>query len=176
MKLNKHVFILLFAIILITTTLACNFGKPPGQPAQPGSEAEAVGEGNRRYEGTGNVTYLDCQDPTAKVIVLISAKTPLNDGFVNPAHVSALTDGSMVKGIDGCEKTNQGETHDYPADGFFDPGEADISFSTCTSNEHKARGSAVLGDGGFSGEYACYDKNTGDLMYKVAFSAYEVIR
>jgi hypothetical protein len=176
MKPNKNILFLLFGIILTSTALACNFGKPPGQPPESGSEAEAIGKGNQRYEGTGNVTYLDCQDPTANVIVLIGEKTPLNDGFVNPVHISTLTEGSIVKGINGCEKSNPGETHDYPADGFYDPGEAEISFSTCTSQNHKARGTAVLGEGGFSGEYACYDKNTGDLMYKVAFSAYEKIR
>jgi hypothetical protein len=65
MKSNKNILIVLFGVVLLTTALACNFGKPPGQPAESGSEAEAVSEGNQRYEGTGNVTYLDCQDPTA---------------------------------------------------------------------------------------------------------------
>ena len=68
---------------------------------------EQVAEGGMRFHGSGNVTYIGCQDPTALVSLSIGTKTRELNGVkfntdVNSANLSVLTDGSMIKGINGC--------------------------------------------------------------------------
>jgi len=175
MKRKNTVSFVLILIALILASLACNL--PTEEPA-PDTLAAEVAKGNIRFGGTGNVTYIECQDPTATVTVSIGEKTKELDGvkfydFINPVTVNAVTDGRLQK-TDKCEKTNPGDKYDWPAKGIYYPKEAKIVFTTCTQNNDDADGNAYLVGEGFEGEYACYDKNDGGLIFKVAFSAYQI--
>jgi hypothetical protein len=161
-------------LTLLLVSLACNL---PAKNPPADTLAGQVAQGNIRFKGTGNVTYIECQDPTATVTVSIGEKTKQLDGvefydFVNPVTVNTLTDGRLQK-TDQCEKTSLGDKYDWPAKGIYYPKETRIVFTTCTNNNDKAEGEAHLVGDGFEGEYACYDKNNGGLIFKVAFSAYE---
>jgi hypothetical protein len=174
--MNKKTRILLFISALFLASTACKTLFP--ETIAPGSLAEQIAEGNMRFEGSGNVTYIGCQDPSAVVSVAIGPKTKELDGvefydYVNPVSVNAITDGSQIK-LEECQKTNLGEQYDWPAKGIYYPKDGKIVFTTCTQNNHRADGSAFLVGEGFEGEYACYDKNDDGLMYSVAISAYEI--
>ena len=175
MKKKDGIAFVLTIIVLALAGLACNL--PSKEPA-PDTLAGQVAEGNMRFNGTGNVTYIECQDPTAAVTVSIGEKTKELDGvefydFVNPVSVNAITDGRLYK-ADECGKTNLGDKYDWPAKGIYYPKDAKIVFTTCTNNNDEAVGEAFLVGEGFEGEYACYDKNDGGLIFKVAFSAYQI--
>jgi hypothetical protein len=171
---NPLIFIV---CVLFLAILACNL--PPQDP-DPGTLGAEIAEGNVRYDGTGNVTYIGCQDPTAVVSVQIGGSSKEIDGTeyydnVNPAAVYAITQGMLAK-TDECIKISTDDKHDWPAEGIYYPKEGKIVFTTCTQNKHKAVGDAYLVGEGFEGEYACYDKDTDQLIYSVAFSAYDRIR
>ena len=173
-KKNGISFVLI-VIILILVSLACRL--PPKDPA-PDTLAAEVAKGNIRFDGTGNVTYIGCQDPTAVVTVNIGDKVKELNGveyydYVNPVSVNALTDGTQIK-LEDCEKTSLGDKYNWPAKGIYYPKEAKIVFTTCTQNNDKAVGNGYLVGDGFEGEYACYDQDDGGLIFKVAFSAYTI--
>lgn len=177
MSKRNSASIILIILILFLVMLSCKL--PPKDPA-PGTLGAEIADGNVRYDGTGNVTYIGCQDPTAAVNVQIGGSTKEIDGTefydnVNPAAVYAITQGSLAK-TDECIKISTDDKFDWPAKGIYYPKEGKIRFNTCTQNKHKAVGQAYLVGEGFEGEYACYDKDTGVLMYKVAFSAYTRVR
>lgn len=167
-------------LILITSTLflasiACALFP---KTIAPGSLEEQIAEGDIRFVGSGNITYIGCQDPTAQVSVYIGPKTKELDGvtfntYVNPVTVNAITDGTQVK-VQECQKTSLGEKYDWPAKGIYYAEEGKILFTTCTQNNDRAEGQAYLVGEGFEGEYACYDDQDGGLMYEVAISAYEI--
>ncbi len=73
---NKSLW--LIAGVLVLASLACQQLFP--KRIAPGSLEEQIAEGNIRFTGTGNVTYIGCQDPTAAVSVFIGAKTKELDG------------------------------------------------------------------------------------------------
>jgi len=172
---NAETSTLLAAIlILLLASLACSL---PSQKPDPDTLAGEIAEGNVRYSGTGNVTYIGCQDPTAAVSLRIGERTKELDGvefydYVNPVSVHASTDGRLQK-TDECEKTSLGDQYDWPARGIYYPNDGRIVFTTCTSNNDRAEGEAHLVGEGFEGEYACYDTSDGGLIFRVAFSAYQ---
>ena len=167
----------LFGLMLLLAGLACQTLFP--HSAAPGSLEAQVAEGNMRFEGTGNVTYIGCQDPTAVVTLTIGVKTRTINGVdltgdVNPVTVSVITNGTQVK-TDQCEKVDTDNQYNWPAKGIYYPDETKIIFTTCTQNDDEAKGNAFLVGDGFEGEYACYDSD-GGLMYEVAISAYTVVK
>jgi hypothetical protein len=173
-KKNKASFTQII-IILILVSLACSL---PAKDPAPGTFAEEVAKGNIRFDGTGNVTYIECQDPTATVTVSIGEKVKELDGVefyddINPVTVVATTEGRLQKAAE-CEKTNLEDKYSWNAKGIYYPKEGNILFTSCTQNEDKADGEAFLVGEGFEGEYACYDKNDGELIFKVAFTAYQI--
>ena len=175
MKKKSTISLVLIIIIPILVSLACNL---PSKDPAPDTLAGEVAKGNVRFDGTGNVTYLECQDPTATVTVNVGERAKELDGvefydFINPVTVNAITDGRLQK-TDKCEKTSLGDKYDWPAKGIYYPKEAKIVFTSCTQNNDEAVGEAYLVGEGFEGEYACYDKNDGGLIFKVAFSAYQI--
>jgi hypothetical protein len=175
-QMNTKKRILPIISILFLASIACNALFP--KKITPGSLEEQIAEGDIRFVGSGNVTYIGCQDPTAAVSVYIGPKSKELDGvkyntYVNPVTVNAITDGSQIK-VEECQKTSLGEKYDWPAKGIYYADEEKIIFYTCTQNNHKAEGQAYLVGEGFEGEYACYDNQNGGLMYEVAISAYEI--
>ncbi len=161
--------------VLLLASLACQQLFP--KTIAPGSLEEQVAEGNIRFAGRGNITYIGCQDPTAAVSVFIGGKTKELDGvtfndYVNPVTVNAITQGTQVR-MGECQKSSVEDKFDWPASGIYYPKEDRIIFYTCTQNNDKAEGDAYLVGEGFEGEYACWDRD-GGLMYEVAFSAYEM--
>lgn len=172
---TNHKFLLMLCVLLLAS-IACQSLFP--KTIAPGSFEERVAAGDLHLAGSGNVVYIGCQDPTAVVNLYIGPKTREINGVafnvdVNPVTVSVITDGTQVK-IEECQKSNQGEKYNWPAAGIYYPQEDKILFTTCTQNEHEAEGQAFLVGEGFEGEYACYDKGDGGLMYEVAISAYEI--
>ena len=168
-----HKFTLMLLALLLAS-LACQSLFPT--TIAPGSFEERVAAGDLRLAGTGNVVYIGCQDPTAVVSLYLGPKTREINGAaysvdVNPVTISVVTDGTQVR-VEECQKSNQGEAYNWPAVGIYYPQDSKIVFTTCTQNEHRAEGSAFLVGEGFEGEYACYDKDDGGLMYEVALSAY----
>jgi hypothetical protein len=160
---------------LVLTSLACSL---PAKDPAPETLAGRVAQGNIRFSGTGNITYIECQDPSAVVSLSVGEKTKEVDGVefyeaINPVTVSVVTDGRMQK-TDKCEKTSRGDQYDWPAKGIFYPKDSKSLFTTCTLYDHRAEGEAYLVGEGFEGEYACYDKDDGGLIFKVAFSAYQI--
>ena len=177
MRINKknRTRLLLIGIALFLASIACQALFP--KAIQPGSLEEEIAEGNIRFEGSGNVTYIGCQDPTAVVSVFIGAKVKELDGaefydYINPVTVNAITYGSQII-VEECQKTNLDEKYDWPAKGIYYPKEGKILFTTCTQNNDNAEGEAFLVGEGFEGEYACYDRD-GGLIYEVAISTYEI--
>ena len=175
MTKKKVISLVLLVIILILVNLACSL--PPKDPA-PDTFAAEVAQGNIRFNGTGNVTYIGCQDPTSIVTVNIGGKVKELNGvefydYVNPVTVNAVTDGTQIK-LEECEKTSLGDKYNWPAKGIYYPKEGKIVFTTCTQNNDNAVGEGYLVGEGIEGEYACYDKDDGGLIFKVAFSAYEI--
>jgi hypothetical protein len=173
--MDKTKRILLIASVLILVTIACQALFP--QTTAPGSLEEQIANGDIRFNGSGNITYIGCQDPTAVVSVYIGPKTKELDGtefydYVNPVTVSAVTDGTQVK-MEECQKSSLGEKYNWPAKGIYYAKDGRIVFTTCTNNSTNAEGEAYLVGEGFEGQYACYDQD-GGLMYKVAISAYEI--
>jgi len=161
-------------LFLFLTSLACALFP---KTIAPGSLEEQIAEGDLRFGGSGNITYIGCQDPTAVVSVYIGPKTKELDGvefydYINPVTVNAITDGTQIK-MEECQKTSIGEKYDWPAKGIYYPKDGKIIFTTCTHNNHRAEGEAFLVGEGFEGEYACYDQD-GGLMYEVAISAYDI--
>ena len=172
--MNKK--LLLLTSTLFLASMACNALFP--KTITPGSLEEQVAEGDIRFGGSGNVTYIGCQDPTAAVSVYIGPKTKELDGatynkYVNPVTVNAITDGTQIK-VQECQKTSLGEKYDWPAKGIYYAEDEKIVFTTCTQNNHRAEGQAYLVGEGFEGQYACYDAQDGGLMYEVAISAYQI--
>ena len=173
--MNKKKMFLLIASALFLASIACQALFP--KAITPGSLEEQIAEGDIRFEGSGNVTYIGCQDPTAVVSVYIGPKVKELEGaefydYINPVTVNAITDGTQIK-LDECQKTNLGEKYDWPAKGIYYPKDEKIVFTTCTQNNDKAEGEAYLVGEGFEGEYACWDRD-GGLIYEVAISAYEI--
>ena len=173
--MNKKKMFLLIASALFLASIACQALFP--KAITPGSLEEQIAEGDIRFEGSGNVTYIGCQDPTAVVSVYIGPKVKELEGaefydYINPVTVNAITDGTQIK-LDECRKTNLGEKYDWPAKGIYYPKDEKIVFTTCTQNNDKAEGEAYLVGEGFEGEYACWDRD-GGLIYEVAISAYEI--
>ena len=168
--MNKTNLNFLVVSVVLLTSIACLMF--PERTIAPGSLEDQIAQGDIRFKGTGNVNNpnIGCQDPTAAVSVYIGPKEK-ND-TANPVTVNAITDGVMVKSQE-CEKTGQGDQYDWPAKGFYHPEDGTIVFTTCTQNNDRAEGRASLVGDGFEGEYACYDDG-GDLIYEVAFSAYEI--
>ena len=163
-------------LAIFLSSIACQSLYP--KRAMPGSLEERIADGDIRFTGSGNVTYIGCQDPTAAVRISIGSKTKEVDGtefydYVNPVRVNAITDGRLVK-MEECEKTSIGDKYDWSAKGIYYPKDAKIVFTTCTRNNARAEGQAYLVGDGFEGEYACYDRDDGALIYKVAISAYEM--
>ena len=86
-----------------------------------------------------------------------------------------LTDGSMVQGINGCEKSNPEDKHEWGAEGIYYANEGLIRLTGCGAQKrHRAEGNLYLVGEGFEGEYTCYDADDDGLMYSVAISAYEI--
>ena len=173
--MGKKKRILLILSVLFLASIACRTLFP--KTVAPGSLEEQIAEGDIRFGGSGNVAYICCQDPTAAVSVYIGLKTKELDGvkfmeYVNPVSVNAITNGTQIK-VGECQKTDLGEKYDWPAEGIYYAGRGRIVFTTCTQSIHRAEGTAYLVGEGFEGEYACYDKDNGGLMYEVAISAYE---
>ena len=177
MSRKSRTTLLLISLALFLAGIACQALFP--KVITPGSLEGEIAEGNIRFEGMGNITYIECQDPTAAVSVYIGAKVKELDGvefddYINPVTVNAITDGKQIK-FEECEKANLGEKYDWPAKGIYYPKEEKIIFTTCTQNNDEAVGNGFLVGEGFEGEYACYDKDKdGGLIYEVAFSAYQV--
>jgi hypothetical protein len=172
---SKKNTILLVGLAIFLGSLACQALFPKAIP--PGSLEAKIAEGDIRFGGSGNVTYIGCQDPTAVVSLYIGPKTKEIDGvafydYVNPVTVNAITDGTQVK-MGECQKTNQSEKFDWPAKGIYYPKDEKIIFTTCTQIKDKAEGEAYLVGEGFEGQYACWDRD-GGLIYEVAISAYEI--
>ena len=176
--MNKRQSVLLIASILFLATLACRALFP--NTIAPGSFEEQVAEGGLRFNGSGNVTYIGCQDPTAVVSLSIGTKTRELNGVkfnvdVNPVSMSVLTDGSMVKGINGCEKSSPEDKHEWGAEGIYYADEGVIRLTGCGAGKrHRAEGNLYLVGEGFEGEFTCYDADDGGLMHSVAISAYEI--
>jgi len=175
-NLNHKKSLMLIALVLLVASLACQTLFP--KVIAPSSLEERIAEGDIRFEGSGNVTYIGCQDPTAVVSIYIGPKTKELDGntfsdFVNPVTVNAVTDGTMVR-MGECQKSSVGDKYDWPVKGIYYPNEDKILFFTCTQNNERAEGEAFLVGEGFEGEYACWDRD-GGLMYEVAISAYQII-
>ena len=174
---NKHKIALILSMLLLAS-IACQALFP--QTIAPGSLEEQVAEGGMRFNGSGNVTYIGCQDPTAVVSLAIGTKTRELKGVkfntdVNSVNLSVLTDGSMVKGINGCEKSNTEDKHEWGAEGIYYANEGIIRLTGCgAQNRHRAEGNLYLVGEGFEGEYTCYDADDDGLMYSVAISAYEI--
>jgi len=176
-KMTKNTITIKFLIlsVLLVTSISCRV--PTKKQLEPGSFAEMIAEGNVKFSGNGNVTYIGCQDPTAVVSLFIGPKTKEIYGqkseiFVSPVTVDVTTDGTQIK-IEGCQKTNLDEKYSWPVKGIYYPEDGEILFTSCTTNNFRAEGKAYLEGEGFEGEYACYDHD-GDLMYEVAISAYEM--
>lgn len=175
-KTKRSVNVLVVVVVFLSS-LACQALFP--KVIQPGSLEEKVAEGNVRFTGRGNVTYIGCQNPTAEVSLYIGPKTKELDGekfntYVNPVTIDVITDGSMIK-MEECQISNVGENYNWPAKGIYYAVDNKIIFYLCTQNEEKAEGVGYLEGEGFEGEYACWDRD-GGLMYEVAFSAYEMSR
>ena len=159
--MNRKKRILWITSTLFLASMACNALFP--KTITPGSLEEQVAEGNIRFVGSGNVTYIGCQDPTARVSLYIGPKTKELEGvkyntYVNPVTVNAITDGTQIK-VQECQKTNLEDKYDWPAKGIYYAEEEKIIFYTCTQNNDKAQGEAYLVGEGFEGQYACYDQN-----------------
>ena len=174
-KKTKKTTLCLIGLALFLTSIACQALFP--KVISPGSLEEQIAEGDIRFEGSGNVTYIGCQDPTAAVSVYIGPKVKEIDGvefydYVNPVEVNAITNGTQVK-MEECQKVSVDDKYNWPAKGIYYPKEDKIIFTTCTQNNDKAEGNGFLVGDGFEGEYACYD-NDGGLIFEVAFSAYQV--
>src|SRR3990172_11999073 len=168
----------LFGTFLILASIACQTLFPSS--VAPGSLEAQVAEGDIHFKGFGNVTYIGCQDPTAVVTIYIGTKTRNIDGVdfevdVNPVSVNSITNGTQVK-TDQCEKASLDDKYDWPAKGIYYPGDGWILLTTCTQNNDEAEGKLFLVGDGFEGEYACYDRNTGGLIYEVAVSAYQLVK
>ncbi len=164
-------------LMLFLLSLACQALFPRAIP--PGSLEAEIAEGNIKFTGRGNVSYIGCQDPSAVVEVVIGPKTKEYQGqefnvFVNPVTVSAVTEGTQVK-LEECAKSDLENKYNWPAEGLYYASEARIVFFSCTQNKDRAEGEAFLVGEGFEGEYACYDGD-GSLIFSVAFSAYETSR
>jgi len=175
MNQRSRITLTFLGLTLFLTGIACQALFPKN--IAPGSLEAQVASGNMTFRGTGNITYIECQDPTAAVSVVIGAKTKEINGtefnqFVNPVSVNAITEGTQIK-MEECQKTNLDEKYDWPAKGIYYPSEDRILFTSCTQNDNKAEGEGFLVGEGFEGEYACYALD-GGLMYAVAFSAYEI--
>lgn len=173
--MNKKKRFLLIASALFLASIACQALFP--KTITPGSLEEQIAEGDIRFEGSGNVTYIGCQDPTAVVSVYIGPKMKDLDGvefydYVNPVTVNAITDGTQVK-MEECQKVSLEDKYDWPAKGIYYPKDEKIVFTTCTQNNDKAEGEAYLVGEGFEGEYACWDRD-GGLIFEVAISAYQI--
>lgn len=173
-KLKEKTY-MLAGIALFLASIACQALFP--KTTAPGSLEAKIAEGNIRFEGSGNVTYIGCQDPTAVVNLYIGPKTKELDGvafydYVNPVTVNTITDGTQIK-MGECQKTSLGDKYDWPAKGIYYPKDEKILFITCTQNNDIAEGEAYLVGEGFEGEYACWDRD-GGLIYEVAISAYEI--
>ena len=174
---KKHKIALTLSILLLAS-IACQSLFP--KTTTPGNMEERVAEGGMRFNGSGNVTYIGCQDPTAVVSLSIGTKTRELNGVkfstdVNSANLSVLTDGSMVKGVNGCEKSNTEDKHGWGAEGIYYANEGILRLTGCgAQNRHRAEGSLYLVGEGFEGEYTCYDADNDGLMYSVAISAYEI--
>lgn len=176
-KKPKKIMLLLIGMALFLASIACQSLFP--KTITPGSLEEQIAEGDIRFEGRGNVTYIGCQDPTAAVSVYIGVKVKELDGvefydYINPVTINAITDGTQIK-MGDCQKTDLDEKYDWPAKGIYYPQDGKILFTTCTQNNFKAEGEAFLVGEGFEGEYACYDDD-GGLMYEVAISAYQIVK
>ena len=176
--MKKRQKIALTLSILLLASIACQALFP--KTITPGSLEEQVAEGGMRFSGSGNVTYIGCQDPTARVSLSIGIKTRELKGVkfntdVNFVNLSVLTDGSMVKGVNGCEKSNTEDKHEWGAEGIYYANEGIIRLTGCgAQNRHRAEGNLYLVGEGFEGEYTCYDADDDGLMYSVAISAYEI--
>ena len=174
---NKHKIALILSMLLLAS-IACQSLFP--KTITPGSLEEQVAEGGMRFHGSGNVTYIGCQDPTAVVSLSIGTKTRELNGVtfntdVNPVNLSVLTNGSMVKGINGCEKSSPEDKHEWGAEGIYYANEGVIRLTGCGAQKrHRADGNLYLVGDGFEGEYTCYDADDDGLMHSVAISAYEI--
>ena len=171
---SRSATLLLAGLALFAAILACSLSPPK---FEPGSLEERLAEGNMKFTGSGNVSYIGCQDPTAVVSVFIGPKTTEIDGqklsdSINLVTVHAITNGTQVK-TDECQKVGLDEQYNWPAEGVYHPNEGKIVFTSCTQNNERAEGTAILVGEGFEGQYACYDQD-GGLMYEVAISAYEI--
>jgi hypothetical protein len=157
--------------------LACQALFPKAIP--PGSLEAQIAEGNIRFLGTGNVTYIGCQDPTAQVSLYIGPKTEEIDGNkyntpVNPVTLDVTTNGTMVK-MEECQKSSVEDKFGWSAQGLYYARDEKIILYTCGANSrHRAEGDVYLVGEGFEGEFTCYDRDNGGLMYEVAISAYEM--
>ncbi len=176
-KKFKRKTLLLIGLALFLASISCEALFP--KAITPGSLEDQIAEGDIRFEGSGNVTYIGCQDPTAAVSVYIGPKAKELDGvefydYVNPVTVNAITDGTLIK-MGDCQKTDLEAKYDWPANGIYYPKDGKIVFTTCTQNNDEAAGEAYLVGEGFEGEYACWDRD-GGLIYEVAFSAYQIIK
>jgi len=180
MNKKSRIPLALIGLTLFVASIACLESVIPKVPA-PGSLREEIAKGNIRFEGKGNLTYGDCQDPTAAVSVNVSAPVKEYNGqefndFINPVSVNAITAGA-ISGSGSCEKLKLDEKHDWPAKGIYNPNDEKILFYGCSLTNGKAEGTASLtGEGSdthFEGKYGCYGED-GSLVYEVAFNAFRV--
>jgi hypothetical protein len=172
---RSRIKLTILGLTLFLSSIACQALFPKN--IAPGSFEAQVASGNMTFTGTGNITYIGCQDPTAAVSLHLGAKTREINGtefnqFVNSVSVNAITEGTQIK-MEECQKTNQDEKYDWPAKGIYYPDEGRILFTSCTQNDNKAEGEGFLVGEGFEGEYTCYAPD-GGLMFSVAFSAYGI--
>jgi hypothetical protein len=166
-------------ITLVLVSMACKL--MPARTAEPGSLGEQIAAGDIRFEGSGNVTYIGCQDPTAAVSVYIGPKTRTLNGVefttdVNPVTVTVVTFGTQVM-TDKCEKVDTDNKYGWDAKGIYYPDDGRIILTTCAFNDNgRTEGFLYLVGDGFEGEYACNDGDSGELIYEVAISAYQVVK
>jgi hypothetical protein len=179
MNKKNRIKLALIGLTLFVISLACQSLFPKG--TTPGSIQEEIANGNVRFEGKGNLSYGECQDPTAAVTVTISVPTKEYEGQefydpVNPVTVTALTDGALPWS-GNCEKSSLDEKHNWPAKGLYYAKEEKILFYRCSLTDGKAEGTAYLNGEGtdlyFEGEYGCFGED-GSLVYSVAFSVFRV--
>jgi hypothetical protein len=180
--IHKNKFhIILIGLTLLLISIACKTLFP--KQIAPGSVEEEIAKGNVRFEGKGNLTYGNCQDPTAMVSLSVSLPTQQFEDQeyytpINPVSVEALTDGA-IPADSPCEKFNTDEKHNWPARGIYYSDESKIVFYGCSLKDGRAEGQAsLLGEGTdlyFEGEYACYSAD-GTLVYEMAFSVFRVAK
>jgi hypothetical protein len=177
--MKKQKRLLIVATILFLVSMACQALFP--KTITPGSLEEQIAEGEIRFTGSGNVTYIGCQDPTAEVTLYIGPKTKELNGityetFVNPVTIDVTTYGTMVK-IEECQKSSVEDRFGWSAQGLYYARDEKIVLYSCAANNyHKAEGEVYLVGEGFEGEYVCHDRDNGGLMYEVAISAYEITK